>query len=84
MMMWWPWFNSGYGGFWEMWFMPIIMIIVSGLIIWGVVALVRGGWTWGCGHSHGYSDSALDILKRRYAGGEISKEEFEDKKKQLI
>ena len=29
-------------------------------------------------------DSALEILKKRYAGGEISKEELEEKRKDLL
>ena len=82
------WFNGGWGGFggyggW--WFMPIIMIVALGLIIWGIVAVVRrGGWAGGsgcCGTSHLGSDSPLDILKRRYASGEISKEELKKRKR---
>jgi hypothetical protein len=46
--MMWGWFNGGYGGFWGMWFMPIIMIAVWGLIIWGIVAFVRGTNRGGC------------------------------------
>ena len=85
--MMWNWFNGGWGfGGW--WFMPIIMIVVLGLIIWGIVMLFRrAGWAGGggcCGNHTVTNDSALEILKRRYASGEISKEEFEEKKKGLI
>ncbi|MDP2855839.1 MAG: SHOCT domain-containing protein, partial [bacterium] len=76
-----PWMMGGFGG---TWFMPILMIVFWGLIIWGIVALVRGaGWA-GCGSHSAPSDSALDVLKSRYARGEIGKEEFEEKKKDLI
>jgi len=73
------------GGFGGLMFIP--MVVVWGLIIWGVVWLVRG--TCGCGTAVGSSreehkDSAIDILKARYARGEVSKEEFEEKKKGLI
>jgi putative membrane protein len=88
--MMWHWFNGGWGGFggygvW--WFMPIIMIVVIGLVIWGIVALFRksGGAGVGvcCGNPKVTTDPDLEILKRRYASGEISKEDFE-KKKALI
>ena len=34
--------------------------------------------------AHPHTESALEILKKRYARGEISKEEFEAKKKDLV
>jgi uncharacterized membrane protein len=34
-------------------------------------------------HQINYSDSAMDILNKRYALGEINKEEYEKKKRDL-
>jgi len=53
------------------------------LLIVIVVVLVR--WASHGRHRHWMGDekTALDILKERYAKGEINKQEFEEKKKDL-
>ena len=60
------------------WIFPLVMIIVCFLFM-------RGGGM--CGHSShdekDRSESARDILDKRYASGEIEKEEYEEKKKDL-
>ena len=70
------------GGFSWWWFIPIFMILFWGLVIWGIVALVRGS-SGSRGSDSSTADSALEVLKRRYARGEINKEEYEEKKKDL-
>ncbi len=71
------------GGFGWMWLMPIFFIIFWGLVIWGIVALVRG-LNAPRDSDSAKADSALEILKRRYAKGEITKEEYEEKKHDLV
>lgn len=71
------------GGFGAMGLMGVFWIVVVGLIIWAVVTAVRGApWTGGSEASR--PDSAMEILKKRYARGEINKAEYEEKKKDLV
>jgi putative membrane protein len=60
--------------------MMLIMLLFWGLVIVGVVLGIR--WLVSQG-KESRSDSALEILRQRYARGEINKEEFEAKKKDL-
>jgi putative membrane protein len=53
------------------------------LIIWGIIAIVHGIDLRRITDSSQHADSALEILKKRYASGELSKDEFEQKKKDL-
>lgn len=67
------------------WFGMILMAAFWIAVILGIIFLIR--WlvaSTGAGSRIGGSeDSALEILKRRYARGEIKKEGFEEKKRDL-
>jgi putative membrane protein len=67
------------------WFGMISMALFWIALIVGIVLLIRWllGSARGRGSGHPAEDSPLEILKRRYARGEINKEEFEEKKKDL-
>jgi putative membrane protein len=64
------------------WGMMIFWILVIIGIVFLVKWLVEQGRTDRKASESG--ESALDILKKRYAKGEIDKEEFEQKKKDLL
>ena len=72
------------GGFGAMGLMGVFWIVVVGAIIWAVVAAARGTGQTGGSDSASRSESAQEILKRRYARGEINKAEYEEKKKDLV
>jgi len=77
---------SGWSGGWVSWTMYLGMIVfwvgVAALVIWGISGMV------GTGQVHVVpqlpQESAVDVLKRRYAAGEIDVAEFEHKKRDLL
>jgi putative membrane protein len=73
------------GGYGMGWFGGILMIVFWILILVGLIFLIK--WliqSTGRDKTSGSSgDRSLEILKERYAKGEIDKEEFESKKKDL-
>ena len=77
------WGDAGFGWGWGMGFGMIGMVLFWGLIILGIVVLVKrvGGSPASSGTPA--AKSALDILNERYARGEIEKPEFEEKKRSL-
>jgi len=72
---------GGFGGY-GAWFGWIFWIVIIGVIIWAVIRLT--GTSRESGSNLPAKEDALDILKKRYAQGEISKEEFEERKKVLL
>jgi putative membrane protein len=79
--------GPGMMGNWGMgWFGMIFMMIFWVLVIVGLVFLVK--WliqTTSSGKTNGGTGSkAIDILKERYARGEIDKAEFESRKNDLL
>jgi len=61
-------------------FGPIFWMLILGVIIWAVVTFVNNSRSRDRSDNLPQQESALDILKKRYAKGEITKEEFEQMK----
>lgn len=73
-----------YGGSWGGMGLGMIgMVLVWILLIVGIVALVKGVRGPGAVSGRLQEKTALDVLKERYARGEIEKTEFEQKKRNL-
>jgi putative membrane protein len=80
--MWWGMHNYGGGG----WFALLIGLLIIGLLVWAVVAIVRSGshrTGMGMGMGQRGGQAPLDIAKERYAMGEITKDQFDEIKKNL-
>ncbi len=64
------------GGMGFGWF---IWVILLGVIIWGILQFTNRNSQ----INDNESESPMDILKKRYASGEISKEKFEEIKEKI-
>jgi len=79
----WGWGMHPMWGVWGAWGlgMMLMMLVFWGVVIVGIVLAIR--WLVSQRNEPRSSDSALDILRQRYARGDISKEEFDAKKRDL-
>jgi putative membrane protein len=66
--------GSGYGGG----FMWLIVLVLVGVVIYFLLKVFKS-----TGSEGSIIETPSDILKKRYAKGEIDKEEFDCKKKDL-
>jgi putative membrane protein len=67
---------NGSGGY--MWFGWIFWLILLGVIVWAVVTIINKNQT-GTGNNQ-LGESSIDILKKRFAKGEITKEQYDQMK----
>ena len=70
-------YNWFWGGAWFGW---IFWIVIFGIIIWLLISQSHRKYP---NDINPHLESPLDILKKRYAKGEITKEQFEQMKKDI-
>ena len=71
----WPGWHAHWPGFW--WICPLMMLFMFFAVVLFVLRRNRG-------YRGATPESALDILNKRYARGEIDKEEYDEKKTTII
>jgi putative membrane protein len=81
MMMMWP-YGHGWGWGWMLggW---IVMLVFWALVVVGIVALLRGLGGRSASDRAGHPETPLEILRRRYAAGEITREQFEEMRREV-
>jgi putative membrane protein len=67
----WPMMHYGYGG----WFMWLILVIAAAIAFYLFIVQAKKGGN--------VRETPLEMLKKRYAKGEITKEEFDRMKREL-
>ena len=82
----WDWGMHPMWGMWGVWGigMMLMMLVFWCAVIVGMVLAIRWLVSQGQGKQPRRTDAAVDILRQRYARGEINKEEFDAKKRDLM
>ncbi len=70
------------GGMWSWFLWSVLFLVVVAAVVIASIFVIRGMWSTG-GGSAASGSRALDILKERYARGEIDHEEFEERRRIL-
>ena len=72
----WEWHGSGFGGgfMWIFW----ILVVVAIVMLFKAIGSRDNG-----NNSGGHRETALEILEKRYARGEVDEEEFQRRKREL-
>ncbi|RME81527.1 MAG: SHOCT domain-containing protein [Caldilineae bacterium] len=70
----------GFGGF-GLLIMLLLLVVVIAVAVWFVGVLFPGQ---AGTHSSGRDESALEILQKRYARGELSRSEYEAMRRDLL
>ena len=65
-----------HGGWWILWMLPVLILVVFAVFLMGGP---HSRWQRMREHAKD-ADTARDILDRRYANGEISREQYEEMK----
>ena len=63
-----------------MWLLPVAIVLLLAFT-WRSTGDTAGGCCGG--HAHQQEPDALEILRQRYARGEVSQEEFEERRRNL-
>ena len=68
--------NMGLNGMWFGWFFWLVVLVI---VIWIGVKITKNSGK----QNSAQTETPLEILKKRYAKGEISREEFEQMKRDI-
>ncbi|AQQ53254.1 hypothetical protein B0X71_09295 [Planococcus lenghuensis] len=63
--------------------MMLLWIVIVGIVIYGIVLLIMKPFE-RKGNKNEQEDRALDVLRERFARGEIDETEYEEKKRVLL
>ena len=75
------WFTNGW---WAGWLMLISMLLFWALVIVGIVLIARSLAAYRTTQTQPPTkESALEILGRRYAGGEITREQYQEMRRDI-